>query len=436
MSNFKFNGDWEFEFQFDAFKGLQSRRGAYTSLSSKGSSDGMVRVVIEDELNDAPDPYPEQINAINYLIENPDKIKQTLFKALEKQYPKFKKLYGYDKDDEEHQKDFPPISALGDFKNVFSVNCAFILTPYKNDIAYIGLGCRCTWDEEHGLGFLLHKNRCVNIGQADIAFSGWEALKDNETYEQKKKEWDEIRQNSKRQPPKKYLPHPKYGKLKPLQKNANDNYEFYLIRDGFNDIFFDLIEKSKIDINGQLKNRSETYLEMACRFKNNKLVEYLLKKGADIRYALHQCVGYSSNPTAMKMILNHGGDINQRNASGKTILYLKAEELASYYDFKMQRLKRKNGDIYEYDKKIEILKKEIKELIEKGADPTVEMSKVYDVYSTARRLSNVFKKEMEDFIEKCFVKNGGSKRARPKENLNKIRETSGLIKLFKMFDKK
>lgn len=35
MKSFEINGDWEFEYQFEAFKGLQSRRGPYTSKDSE-----------------------------------------------------------------------------------------------------------------------------------------------------------------------------------------------------------------------------------------------------------------------------------------------------------------------------------------------------------------------------------------------------------------
>ena len=79
MAAFEFKGDWEFEYQFEAFEGLQSRRGSYTSQDSKKESNGIVNVIISDELNDDTDPTEEQTNSINFILNNPAKIKQSLF---------------------------------------------------------------------------------------------------------------------------------------------------------------------------------------------------------------------------------------------------------------------------------------------------------------------------------------------------------------------
>lgn len=110
---FSFRGDWEFNFTFKAFEGLQSRQGAYAGLSSKVPSDGNVRVVISNELDDNPDPLPEQINAINFIVDNPTLIQNALLEALDKEYANLKECYG---DDDEY---FPEIHSLNDYKHTF-----------------------------------------------------------------------------------------------------------------------------------------------------------------------------------------------------------------------------------------------------------------------------------------------------------------------------
>jgi hypothetical protein len=42
----------------------------------------------------------------------------------------------------------------------------------KDGIGYIGLQFGCTWDKEHGLGLMMHLDRVVEIGGADVSF-GW-----------------------------------------------------------------------------------------------------------------------------------------------------------------------------------------------------------------------------------------------------------------------
>jgi hypothetical protein len=40
-------------------------------------------------------------------------------------------------------------------------------------LPYIGFELGCSWDDEHGLGVLMHGTRVVKIGQADTALLEW-----------------------------------------------------------------------------------------------------------------------------------------------------------------------------------------------------------------------------------------------------------------------
>lgn len=45
-------------------------------------------------------------------------------------------------------------------------------------MAYVGFSFWCTWDDEHGLGVMTHKNRVVKIGGVDTALLNWIAESD------------------------------------------------------------------------------------------------------------------------------------------------------------------------------------------------------------------------------------------------------------------
>jgi hypothetical protein len=47
----------------------------------------------------------------------------------------------------------------------------------------IGLQFGCTWDEEHGLGVMTHRDRVVQVGGADTSFLTWIAEEDAERQE-------------------------------------------------------------------------------------------------------------------------------------------------------------------------------------------------------------------------------------------------------------
>ena len=339
MKLYKFEGDWESKYQFDAFKGLQSREGVNKSKEANKGSDGTVRLLITDELDDSVDPKQEQINAINYIIDNPKEIQKTLFKTLELEYPKLKEMYGYSEDDEDSLEWFPKVQSIGDFRNVFGVGNMFVTIESKNGFSYVGLECRCTWDEEHGLGFLLHKNRLIKVGGADVAFNSWETYKDNGTYEDVRKEIEyraknieKIRQSLPK--PIRYKPNSKYGKLKPSQIRANKMYENNLIERGYNEEFIELVESNKIDIDVN-PGLSMTFLERAAQFNNLEIVKYILSKNPKVKKnVIHRSLGYC-NRDLVNLLLNSGTDINELDDSGRTLL--KATEIRIKYE------SRRNG---------------------------------------------------------------------------------------------
>ena len=79
-----------------------------------------------------------------------------------------------------------------------------IVLPYaKASQAYVGVGFRCTWDDEHQLGVLLHKSRVVAVGQADRSFDhhaaiddGGKALKVEPTQKRPKRQKQKVRRRS------------------------------------------------------------------------------------------------------------------------------------------------------------------------------------------------------------------------------------------------
>jgi hypothetical protein len=204
--------------------------------------------------------------------------------------------------------------------------------------------------------------------------------------------------------PKKYSPHQKYGKLKPSQKSANETYEIDLISGGFSSEFMDEVNNGKIDINGKWESQNKSYLEAACWYKNNDLVKFLLDKKADIRYAIHQCLGHNSNPEAFDLILSNGGDINATDLSGKTVLHIVADELVGLYDHKQQSIQYGWNKETELNEKVELQKKKIKDLISKGTDPYIKDRYQFNIFELGRNLNESNKKEYMHFIDSCLTK--------------------------------
>ncbi len=333
MEQFKFDGIWEKEYQFDAFKGLQNRRGPYASVSSSELSNGTILLTINDDLTENPDPYPEQLEAINFILRNPGKLKDSMRNGIDKIYEDLKTQYGYQEEDEEHNKWFPNITKIEDYDKVFGVANIFVQIPSKNGLSYVGIECGCSWDDEHGLGFLFHGDKLIKIGTADEAFS-WEAYRDNGTIEEVKASNKIIRV------PKKHVPHPKYGLLKPIQKSANESFEIDLIRGGFSQIFINNCSKGEININGSWKSHDQTYFETAIASKNFKIINYLLEQDVEIRYAIFNC---AKDLELIDLLLDGGGKINQRDKSKNTLIYQSTLEMVTLFDQRNQSIKHYLG---------------------------------------------------------------------------------------------
>ena len=81
MTKFQFNGDWEFRLKLDAFKGYVNSAESYGTQLPE-NSEPYVTIKIQNEFSEDADPSPEQLAAIDYLIENQEKIKNSLLEKV------------------------------------------------------------------------------------------------------------------------------------------------------------------------------------------------------------------------------------------------------------------------------------------------------------------------------------------------------------------
>jgi hypothetical protein len=284
MDQFHFEGEWEFKMKLSGFAGFQQ-------------SDGTLSVSIDDLLNEDPDPLPEQIAAINYLLEHHETIASNICAHVFKEYPGLIKVYG----------ELPPANNADDIKKHIRINHAHILTRFKNGISFIDFSASCTWDDDHGLGFGVYQSQIIFMGGIGDGYSvdDDEASKTANTYSKQK--------------PKIYLPHPKYGKLKPSQQSENRYYELELIRGFHNEEFKELITSGKRDVNYVDPSWGffGTFIAWSIQYNNHELVEFLMARNARLDHILHE-VGRDKQK--IEWLLAHGVSINERSRSGHVLL--------------------------------------------------------------------------------------------------------------------
>src|SRR5262249_56651941 len=81
-------------------------------------------------------------------------------------------------DPEEFEVAMPEVSSPLEFDQLVGLSNVHVLGEALEHIAYIGFELGCTWDREHGLGFMTHAQRGVDVGGADTAFLEWVAMRD------------------------------------------------------------------------------------------------------------------------------------------------------------------------------------------------------------------------------------------------------------------
>jgi hypothetical protein len=175
---FTWNGHaWMSSAKLPAWAGYQIREGAYGGVSSTALSDGVVRIRFAPEGRHA-DPLSEnEIALVQWLIDNEAAVHHAMLEKLFDEYPNIRDQWLSFFDKEEASEILPRIKHPEQLKKIVGVSFINVHQISKNGIPFIGVELGCTWEQEHGLGILLHGTTALELGGADTAFLLWIARK-------------------------------------------------------------------------------------------------------------------------------------------------------------------------------------------------------------------------------------------------------------------
>lgn len=166
---------WGAGLRLPSWVGYQSRLGPYGSIDSPLPSDGSVRFIFAPEGRDLAPLNDEELALLIWFERNEPAVSKSVKDAvIDWCSPNNRtRLEEFD-----FGNDFPYVaneSALMSLVGLHSINM-HQLTSSK--IPYLGYEFGCVWEEEHGLGVLVHGTRCVKVGFADTAILMWLAEED------------------------------------------------------------------------------------------------------------------------------------------------------------------------------------------------------------------------------------------------------------------
>jgi len=136
----------------------------------------MVPIVFAPEARGTEPLTDAEISAVRWVIEHEAPISKALVSSLLKEYPKLQNEYGYS--GKEKAELMPDIESVDDLRKLIGLSSVNVHQVQKDGIPYAGFEFGCTWDDEHGLGVLMHGTRTVEIGEADTAILLWIAEED------------------------------------------------------------------------------------------------------------------------------------------------------------------------------------------------------------------------------------------------------------------
>ena len=167
---------------FPSWAGFQSRLGPYASVNKKKPSKGEAKVSVcaPGGGGDAPaekaDPDTSQVKAYQCLKEHEEAVARSVRKAIFDLYTQ--KLCAEYREAGVEEEFAPEIGSPDELRTLIGLTTVHVLGIAKSKVAYIGFEFGCTWDDEHGIGVMTHKERIVEVGGADCSFLGWIAEKD------------------------------------------------------------------------------------------------------------------------------------------------------------------------------------------------------------------------------------------------------------------
>jgi hypothetical protein len=167
---------WSADVQLPSWVGFRDASLAYGGLTDK-SSDGTIRLTYAPEGRDDAPLNSDELAQVRWFLDHEAAVADALLTGLLAAFPALRESYDCYKA-QEMEDYMPPVSAPDGFRRLIGLNSVNIHPIMKTDMPYLGFEFGCEWDQEHGLGILMHGTRFIEVGGADTAILLWVAKRD------------------------------------------------------------------------------------------------------------------------------------------------------------------------------------------------------------------------------------------------------------------
>ncbi|UZD89997.1 DUF6985 domain-containing protein [Cognatishimia activa] len=163
------------EFKFDDFWWQADVQFSTWSEFTEGKT---AKLIFAPEGRDEAPMSADDVALTTWVKENHERQKPIILNAVLEAYPDFRRQFFEDYNIDENEEDLPKITSVSGLTKVIALEEIFVHPISKQGVPYVGYQFACSWDEEHGLGVLMHDKRVIEVGGADTAFVLWIAKRD------------------------------------------------------------------------------------------------------------------------------------------------------------------------------------------------------------------------------------------------------------------
>lgn len=135
----------------------------------------MVDIAFAPEGRDDAPLRDTEVALVRWAVDREREMRDALLAGLLAEYPELRKRYAGSLEDESLM---PPVGNVDEFRSLIGLHSVNVHQLEFGGVPYVGFELGCSWDDEHGLGVLMHGTRVVEIGEADTAILLWIARRD------------------------------------------------------------------------------------------------------------------------------------------------------------------------------------------------------------------------------------------------------------------
>lgn len=159
-----------------SWAGYLDRGGPYGGPGTAERSDGTVEIVFAPEGRDANPLGDHEQALVQWFLDHEADVSQAVKTAVFKAYGELRESGDFSP--QEAEELLPMQTTPGDLQQLIGLYVVNVHQIAKDGIPYLGFEFGCTWDQEHGLGVLMHGTRVVAVGGNDTAGLLWIAKQD------------------------------------------------------------------------------------------------------------------------------------------------------------------------------------------------------------------------------------------------------------------